>query len=250
MGIEESRAPDDHTEGSRGRAARVPVRDKRRAPSASEVPQKRVPGAGAQVTSGPARAVVPEPHQADQGGSSLTPEPGPHDAAQGPSVREQELDARSKAYLDDLKRVQAEFANYRKRVMRDQAAAEQRASERLVDQLLPVLDNLERALDHDAGTSGMDLVYKHLLNVLVAQGLEEIPAVGAPFDPTVHEAVEVTEDAETVEPVNKQVYRKGYRYKGRVIRPTMVAVGHPVEPEAGEPGEGNMTPPGAAGPAK
>ncbi|HEU4487985.1 MAG TPA: nucleotide exchange factor GrpE [Actinomycetota bacterium] len=135
-------------------------------------------------------------------------------------------------YLDDLRRVQAEFANYRKRVMRDQASAASRASARLVERLLPVLDNFERALIHGEGTegdAGIELVYRQFKEVLGDEGLEEIPAEGVAFDPTVHEAVDARESAEVEEPTSISVYRKGYRLKGQVLRPAMVVVARPVE---------------------
>jgi len=142
------------------------------------------------------------------------------------------------SYLDDLRRVQAEFANYRKRVMRDQAAASLRASARLIERLLPVLDNFELALAHGEGTegdAGIELVYRQFKEALGDEGLEEIPAHGVAFDPTVHEAVEAREAAEVDEPTSVSVYRKGYRLKGQVLRPAMVVVARPVElsPTAG-----------------
>lgn len=136
------------------------------------------------------------------------------------------------SYLDDLRRVQAEFANYRKRVMRDQAAAASRASARLIERLLPVLDNFELALAHGEGTegdAGIGLVYRQFREALGDEGLEEIPAHGVAFDPTVHEAVEAKESADVDEPTSVSVYRKGYRLKGQVVRPAMVVVARPVE---------------------
>lgn len=137
------------------------------------------------------------------------------------------------SYLDDLRRVQAEFANYRKRVMRDQAAASSRASARLIERLLPVLDNFELALAHSEGTvgdAGLELVYRQFKEALGDEGLEEIPAHGVAFDPTVHEAVEARESTDVDEPTSVGVYRKGYRLKGQVVRPAMVVVARPVEP--------------------
>ncbi|MDQ3785156.1 MAG: nucleotide exchange factor GrpE [Actinomycetota bacterium] len=135
------------------------------------------------------------------------------------------------SYLDDLRRVQAEFANYRKRVMRDQAAAASRASARLIERLLPVLDNFERALAHGEGEgdAGIELVHRQFKEVLGDEGLEEIPAHGVAFDPTVHEAVEAKESGDVDEPTSVSVYRKGYRLKGQVVRPAMVVVARPVE---------------------
>ena len=157
------------------------------------------------------------------------------------------------SYLDDLRRVQAEFANYRKRVMRDQAAAASRASVRLTERLLPVLDNFERALSHGEvaeGDAGIELVYRQFKEVLSDEGLEEIPAQGVAFDPTVHEAVDATESAEVDQPTSVSVYRKGYRLKGQVVRPAMVVVARPIEvpqPPAEEPALVQEEPDGVEG---
>ncbi len=134
-------------------------------------------------------------------------------------------------YLADLQRVQAEFENYRKRVMRDQADMAGRATASLAGKLLPVLDNFERAISHGEGGEGVALVYKELKGVLEATGLEEIEADGATFDPTVHEAVMVQEDDSVDAPTVKEVQRRGYRLGERLVRPAMVVVARPAEAE-------------------
>jgi molecular chaperone GrpE len=139
-------------------------------------------------------------------------------------------------YLDDLRRVQAEFDNYRKRMMKQQAELAERATVRLVERLLPILDNFERAISHGEGGDGVALVFKELKGALEAEGVEEIPAEGVPFDPRVHEAVESHEDENVKEPTSRSVYRRGYRLKGHVIRPAMVVVARPVDAAGGEPG--------------
>ena len=132
---------------------------------------------------------------------------------------------------DDLRelaqRVQADFENYRKRVLREQTSLVERASEGLVEQLLPVLDNFELALANlgDADEQvrkGVELVHAELLGVLERSGLERIDALGKPFDPNEHEAV-AQEDGEG-EPVVCDILRQGYRLKGRVLRPATVRV--------------------------
>ena len=134
-------------------------------------------------------------------------------------------------YLETLRRVQAEFENYRKRVIKEQTALVDRATSGLVEQLLPVLDSFELALKNlDAADSddiesvrkGVELVYAELLGVLEKAGLSRIEADGKPFDPNVHEAV-MQEDGEG-EPVVTDVLRTGYTLKGRVLRPAMVKV--------------------------
>ncbi len=189
----------------------IPVRDKRGTGQGHQAPG---PTAGA-----PEAAAAEEP------------------TSPPPDVEVKEVDAPQDqpaeiSYLDDLRRVQAEFANYRKRVMRDQVAAASRASARLIERLLPVLDNFELALAHGEGSetdAGIGLVYRQLREALAEEGLEEIPARDVSFDPTVHEAVEARESAEVDQPTSVSVYRKGYRLKGQVVRPAMVVVARPVE---------------------
>jgi molecular chaperone GrpE len=131
-------------------------------------------------------------------------------------------------YLSHLQRTQAEFDNYRKRMLRDQTVHVERAAAGLVEQLLPVLDSFELALG-SAGTDverlrkGVELVYGELLGALEKAGLERIEALGKPFDPEEHEAVMHVED-DGGEPGVRDVVRSGYRFKGRVLRPAMVKV--------------------------
>jgi molecular chaperone GrpE len=134
-------------------------------------------------------------------------------------------------YLDDLRRLQAEFDNYRKRVLKEQTLAGTRAIARMVEKLLPVLDNFERAVEHGAGDEGIELILKDLKRILQDEGVSEIAAEGMPFDPQVHEAVESVEDPDVSETVVKTVYRKGYRMRDRVLRPAMVVVARPAEDE-------------------
>jgi molecular chaperone GrpE len=142
-----------------------------------------------------------------------------------------QLESERDEYLDTLRRVQAEFENYRKRVIKEQTALVDRATSGLVEQLLPVLDSFELALKNvDAADSddiesvrkGVELVYAELLGVLEKTGLSRIEAEGKPFDPNVHEAV-MQEDGDG-EPVVTDVLRTGYTLKGRVLRPAMVKV--------------------------
>lgn len=136
-------------------------------------------------------------------------------------------------YLDDLKRLQAEFDNFRKRSRADQALAGDRAVARVIEELLPVLDNFERAIAHGEGGEGVQLVLKDLKAALERLGLEEVPAEGVPFDPNVHEAVESREVDGLEEPQIIEVYRRGYLHKGQLLRPAMVVVGRPVERDRG-----------------
>jgi molecular chaperone GrpE len=142
-----------------------------------------------------------------------------------------QIESERDEYLDTLRRVQAEFENYRKRVIKEQTALVDRATSGLVEQLLPVLDSFELALKNlDAAGSddienvrkGVELVYAELLGVLEKAGLSRIEAEGKPFDPNVHEAV-MQEEGDG-EPVVTDVLRTGYTLKGRVLRPAMVKV--------------------------
>jgi molecular chaperone GrpE len=130
--------------------------------------------------------------------------------------------------IDDLKRVAADFDNYRKRVARDQAALVERAHERVVKELLPVLDDLERALvaaeEHEEAKleEGVRLVHRELRDALAKEGLVEIETEGE-FDPHVHEAL-LTQPSEEADGAILQVIQKGYRLGDRVLRPARVVV--------------------------
>ena len=129
---------------------------------------------------------------------------------------------------DDLKRVAAEFENYRKRVARDQANLAARAHERLVKELLPVLDDLERALEaaseHEEAKleEGVRLVQRELQKALGKEGLVEIETNGT-FDPHVHEAL-LSQPSEQHEGAILEVLQKGYRLGDRVLRPARVVI--------------------------
>jgi molecular chaperone GrpE len=131
-------------------------------------------------------------------------------------------------YLDALQRLKAEFENYKKRVARDQGDLVARASERVVKQLLPVVDDLERALDaaaqHEEASveDGVRLVHRALVDLLAKEGLVEVETEGA-FDPHTQEAL-LTQPSEAPEGDVIQVLQKGYRLGDRVLRPARVAV--------------------------
>src|SRR5439155_123828 len=130
--------------------------------------------------------------------------------------------------LDALQRLKAEFDNYRKRTAREQGDLVARASERLVKELLPVLDDLERALvsaeDHEEAKleEGVRLVHRALADVLSREGLAEIGTDGR-FDPHVHEAL-LSQPSEQEEGTVIDVVQKGYRLGDRVLRPARVVV--------------------------
>jgi molecular chaperone GrpE len=132
-------------------------------------------------------------------------------------------------YLDALQRLKAEFDNYRKRTARDQEQLVARAHERLVYALLPVLDDLERALaaaeEHEEAQleEGVRLVHRSLVEALRKEGLAEIEADG-PFDPHVHEALLSQPDDDKESGAILDVLQKGYRIGDKVVRPARVIV--------------------------
>ena len=142
-----------------------------------------------------------------------------------------QLEGERAELVDTLRRVQADFENYRKRVQREQTTLVERASERLVEDLLPVLDSFDGALgtpsagdspDAEKMRNGVMGIRTQLVTVLERAGLERIEADGAPFDPNEHEAV--MQDDGAGEPHVAETMRSGYRLKGRVLRPAMVRV--------------------------
>lgn len=130
---------------------------------------------------------------------------------------------------------QAEFENYRKRQERDIADLRVRAGERIVTELIPVLDDLDRAIEHTVASaasggeldhllSGVEMVRTRILSVFAKEGVEVVDPFGAEFDPHLHQAVGQREDAEVPEHTVVEVYQKGYLMGGRVVRPAMVIV--------------------------
>lgn len=138
--------------------------------------------------------------------------------------------AEADQYREHLQRLQAEFDNYRKRVLREQTTAVEQAARPVFHRLLEVLDDFDLALMHaqdrpdfDRFLHGVELVYAKLLDTLRADGLERMDAQGKPFDPETHEALMQTGEGEG-DPVVADVLRPGYTLKGRVLRPAGVRV--------------------------
>jgi molecular chaperone GrpE len=165
---------------------------------------------------------------AEQAGAAPTPETFDQE---GPDVTA-DIDAvRSEAaeYLDHLQRLQAEFDNYRKRVLKEQTDAVERAAAPVMQRLLEVLDDFELALmsandkpDFDRFLHGVELVYAKLADTLKAEGLQRIDAQGKAFDPEQHEALMQSGEGDHL--VVADVLRPGYTLRGRVIRPAGVRV--------------------------
>jgi molecular chaperone GrpE len=160
-----------------------------------------------------------------------------------------------KAANDRVARLQADWENYRRRTAEERLAERDRASEGLVKSLLPVIDDLERALDHasanaqgnEAATQlaeGVAAVHAKFVDTLAKEGVEVIDPAGEPFDPLQHQAVGRAEDADAYEDTVRDVYQRGYRMGGKVIRPAMVTVtfGGPKRPaEADDAGPGDAS---------
>lgn len=131
--------------------------------------------------------------------------------------------------LDQLKRKQAEFENYRKRTEREQREFSDLAAMNVVRQVLPVMDALERALttgNESAGEfrTGIEHIARQMWGTLTRLGVEPIPAQGGKFDPHLHEAIETVATEEHEDHTVLEEYQRGYRFKGKLLRPAMVNV--------------------------
>jgi len=148
------------------------------------------------------------------------------------------LRAENEELIDTVQRVKAEFDNYRKRAARDQESLVARAGERIVKELLPILDDLERALEaaesHEEAKleEGVKLVHRQLEQLLEREGLAPVATDGK-FDPNVHEAL-LSQPSAADEGSVIQVLQKGYRLGDRVLRPARVVVAGPKEDEASD----------------
>ncbi len=155
-----------------------------------------------------------------------------------------ELTAERDELKDRLLRLMAETDNFKKRTERDKAEFLRRANESIVKDMLPVLDNLERALAHASEADlqgplgqGVSLVLQELAKTLERHGLEPVAALGQPFNPELHEAMLQQEDLEAEENTVLNELAKGYVFQGRLLRPAMVVVSKrpaPAEDEGAE----------------
>jgi molecular chaperone GrpE len=171
----------------------------------------------------------PQEEAAAEGAAASVTDPGEGSTEAregGPEAVRAEADL----YREHLQRLQAEFDNYRKRVLREQTSAVEMAAQPVLRRLLEVLDDFDLALMHaqdrpdfDRFLHGVELVYAKLLDTLRAEGLERMEAQGEPFDPELHEALMQSGDGDG-EPVVADVLRPGYTLKGRVLRPAGVRV--------------------------
>ena len=131
---------------------------------------------------------------------------------------------------EDLQRVTAEYANYRRRVDRDRTLVVDQAAERFATGLFPIVDDIERARDHGDLTGAFKLVADRILGLLDGLGVEAFGAAGDAFDPALHEAVMHDTSADVAVPTATTVLRQGFRRGDRVLRTAMVAVTEPENP--------------------
>jgi molecular chaperone GrpE len=165
----------------------------------------------------------------DDDGSASTEGAGNTSAASESLGTElQRLKAERDLLLDRLARAQAEFENARRRASKEQQEFRDYAAVDVIKSLLPVIDSFERALRAKSDASefrgGIELIYKQLQDALAKLGVRPVPAVGEPFDPHFHEAIEMVETADAADHEVLEELQRGYKFKDRLLRPAMVKV--------------------------
>lgn len=150
-----------------------------------------------------------------------------------PTLEEQLVakDAEIADYINRMQRNMAEFDNFRKRTMKEKSQMYENGAKEVLEKLLPVIDNFERAFDaatdehkDDPFVKGIDMIFKQVVGMLDELGVEEIDAKDQPFDPDLHHAVSHEESEDYNESVVVEVFQKGYTYKNGVLRYSMVKV--------------------------
>ena len=140
----------------------------------------------------------------------------------------EKLKAERDALLDRLARLQAEFDNARKRAVREQQEFREYAAADFIKNILPILDSFERALKAEGDSSdfrnGIELIYRQFQDALQKIGVQPIVSMGRPFDPRVHEAIEMVDTTEVPDHHVLDELQRGYKYKDRLLRPAMVRV--------------------------
>jgi len=167
-------------------------------------------------------AVRPEARTAPASGTpAAEAAPGPGDDPDAGPTADQ---ARIAELTTDLQRMTAEYANYRKRIERDREAMADLAMGAVLAELLPAMDDIERAREHEELTDGFRAVADSITGAVTRLGLERFGEAGDPFDPTVHEALAHSEGEDLPGPTCVEIYQPGYRFRGRVLRPARVIV--------------------------
>jgi molecular chaperone GrpE len=165
----------------------------------------------------------------DNDGSASTEVAGnPSAASESLETELQRLRAERDSLLDRLARAQAEFENARRRAAKEQQDYRDYAAVDVIKSLLPVVDSFERALGAKSGAAdfrgGIELIYKQLQDALAKLGVRPVPAVGEPFDPHFHEAIEMVETTDAPDHEVLEELQRGYKLKDRLLRPAMVKV--------------------------
>ncbi|GAA3728585.1 molecular chaperone GrpE [Spinactinospora alkalitolerans] len=199
------------------------IRDKRRIDP--ETGELRTPEGAAEPAPG-SEADAVEPEEAEETEVTVV------DDAELALLREQLNDR-----TNDLKRLQAEYANYRKRVDRDRTAVREQALAQVMGELLPVLDDIGRAREHDELAGGFKSVGESLESLVAKLGLKKYAEKGDEFDPNVHEALTMVPSPEVSVPTVIEVFQPGYLVGERVLRPARVVVAGPDEEEGAAAGE-------------
>jgi molecular chaperone GrpE len=203
-------------------APRVVIRDKRRIDPISGT---------VRVPAGEQPAGTTDPVREEQMSEQETPVVDEAPPVTGEGDLTQQLAERT----DDLQRVTAEYANYRRRVDRDRTLVADQAAERFATQLFPIVDDIERARDHGDLTGAFKVVAERVLGLLDGLGVAPFGVAGDPFDPSLHEAVIHDTSSEVSVPTATTVLRQGFRRGDRVLRTAMVAVTDPESPAPAAP---------------
>jgi len=206
-------------------APRVVIRDKRRIdPTSGAV---RVPAGEQPAGTTPTPDGTVREEQMSEYETPVAEAPAP---TQPPAAAPGDLEKQLAERTEDLQRVTAEYANYRRRVDRDRALVADQAAERFALQLFPIVDDIERARDHGDLTGAFKVVADRVLGLLEGLGVEAFGVAGDPFDPSLHEAVIHDTSSEVSVPTATTVLRQGFRRGDRVLRTAMVAVSDPESP--------------------
>jgi molecular chaperone GrpE len=178
--------------------------------------------------------INPEDVEVVDAGTEPASAPGGRTADEPQQDRIADLERQRDEYLDHLRRLAADFDNYKKRARQEQSETIQFANVDLIEKLLPVVDNFHRVLESappevdDAWLKGVRLTLQQLDELLSSQGVSPIESVGTPFDPTLHEAIGHEESDEHPEDTVVSEVRRGYRLNDKVVRPALVRVARPV----------------------
>jgi molecular chaperone GrpE len=210
---------------------RVVIRDKRRIDPTSGA--ARVPAGSEPAGTAPEQGEQMSEYDSEIGAAPVAEQPvdgGPDSGSDGAA---RQLAERT----EDLQRVTAEYANYRRRVERDRVLVVDQAAERFAGQLFPIVDDIERARDHGDLTGAFKVVADRVLGLLDGLGVTAFGTPGDPFDPSLHEAVLHDTSPEVTEPTATTVLRPGFRRGDRVLRTAMVGVTDPEFPAAAATGD-------------